>query len=88
MNCPRCEVPLNEIRRTGVVVDTCDKCHGMWLDRGELEKISSRLHELEQERDDDDGDDQEEHWPSRRRDSEDYGRRRKKRWRDMLEIFD
>lgn len=88
MKCPRCEVPLNEITKTGVLVDVCDKCRGMWLDRGELEKISSRLHELEREWDDDDGYEREKHWSSRGRDSEDYRPRRKKSWRDMFEIFD
>jgi len=43
MNCPRCETAvLREGERDGVVVDVCPACRGVWLDRGELEKIISR----------------------------------------------
>lgn len=44
MRCPRCEnATLVEIDREGVVVDRCDRCRGLWLDRGELEKLTQRL---------------------------------------------
>jgi Zn-finger nucleic acid-binding protein len=51
MNCPRCEtVVLNERDRSDVVVDVCPECRGVWLDRGELEKLISRAQrELEEE---------------------------------------
>ena len=39
MNCPVCEVPLNMTERVGVEIDYCPKCRGIWLDRGELDKI-------------------------------------------------
>jgi Zn-finger nucleic acid-binding protein len=40
MNCPRCERDtLIEIDRQGITIDRCDKCRGIWLDRGELEKL-------------------------------------------------
>jgi uncharacterized protein len=43
MQCPRCEnVVLDEIERSGVTVDRCASCRGMWLDRGELEKLIAR----------------------------------------------
>ena len=43
MRCPRCETAtLHERARNGVFVDTCPRCHGVWLDRGELEKILLR----------------------------------------------
>ncbi len=43
MLCPRCEKPtLEEKDRSGVTVDVCTQCRGVWLDRGELEKIVSR----------------------------------------------
>ena len=43
--CPRCQTPLREREReTGaqdvVVMDTCPACGGLWLDKGELEKLS------------------------------------------------
>ena len=52
MRCPRCEnVTLEEIDRSGVTVDRCASCRGIWLDRGELEKILSRATaELDQPR--------------------------------------
>jgi uncharacterized protein len=43
MRCPRCEnVVLEEIDRSGVTVDRCASCRGIWLDRGELEKLLAR----------------------------------------------
>ena len=40
MLCPRCETPaLDERERDGVTVDVCRSCRGVWLDRGELEKL-------------------------------------------------
>lgn len=44
MNCPRCErATLDERERSGVTIDACPECRGIWLDRGELEKILSRV---------------------------------------------
>lgn len=42
MNCPVCNVPLNMMDRQGVEIDYCAKCRGVWLDRGELDKIIER----------------------------------------------
>ena len=43
MNCPRCESStLLEIDRDGITVDRCKSCRGIWLDRGELEKLIAR----------------------------------------------
>lgn len=43
MRCPRCEeIVLDEIDRNGVTIDRCSGCRGIWLDRGELEKIIAR----------------------------------------------
>ncbi len=43
MNCPRCQgAALEEHQRDGVVVDVCHACRGLWLDRGELEKLIAR----------------------------------------------
>ena len=39
MRCPNCNVALTMADRQGVEVDYCPQCHGVWLDRGELEKI-------------------------------------------------
>ncbi len=43
MNCPRCETAtLDEREREGVTIDVCKGCRGLWLDRGELEKLIAR----------------------------------------------
>ena len=40
MNCPVCsETSLVISERQGVEIDYCPKCRGIWLDRGELDKI-------------------------------------------------
>ena len=39
MECPVCGDKLRPIERYGVEVDICPGCKGVWLDRGELEKV-------------------------------------------------
>jgi Zn-finger nucleic acid-binding protein len=39
MDCPVCGERLKEIDRSGVMVDICPSCKGIWLDRGEIDKI-------------------------------------------------
>lgn len=49
MNCPACEdVRMKEMERDGVIIDICPSCKGVWLDRGELEKITERLRKIRQ----------------------------------------
>ena len=42
MPCPACKVPLVMSDRQGVEIDYCPQCRGVWLDRGELDKIIER----------------------------------------------
>jgi len=43
MKCPVClEVNLAMMERQGIEVDYCPQCRGVWLDRGELDKIIER----------------------------------------------
>ncbi len=43
MQCPACtEVTLVMTDRQGIEVDYCPHCRGIWLDRGELDKIIER----------------------------------------------
>ena len=43
MKCPVCkEVDLVMADRQGVEIDYCPTCRGVWLDRGELDKIIER----------------------------------------------
>uniref|UniRef100_UPI0019531611 zf-TFIIB domain-containing protein n=1 Tax=Streptococcus pneumoniae TaxID=1313 RepID=UPI0019531611 len=40
--CPTCKVDLVMSERQGIEIDYCPKCRGVWLDRGELDKIIER----------------------------------------------
>lgn len=45
MKCPNCEETLVMTERQGVEIDYCPKCRGVWLDKGELDKIIDRSQE-------------------------------------------
>jgi Zn-finger nucleic acid-binding protein len=43
MKCPTCtDTPLVMAERQGVEIDYCPACRGIWLDRGELDKLLDR----------------------------------------------
>ena len=45
MKCPACitaELEMTMTDRQGLEIDYCPNCRGMWLDRGELDKIIER----------------------------------------------
>jgi Zn-finger nucleic acid-binding protein len=42
MKCPNCTAELKVSDRQGVEIDYCPGCRGVWLDRGELDKIIER----------------------------------------------
>jgi len=43
MKCPVCTgIDLKMTERQGVEIDYCPECRGVWLDRGELDKIIER----------------------------------------------
>lgn len=44
-DCPRCGTVLTMAERAGVEIDYCPQCRGVWLDRGELDKILDRAQE-------------------------------------------
>jgi len=86
MQCPHCHVPLSMSSREGIEIDYCPQCRGVWLDRGELDKIIERsiqdtpapqsTSRNERNRDHDDDDDYKRRKPYKRR----------KSW--IAEIFD
>ncbi|WP_233607710.1 zf-TFIIB domain-containing protein, partial [Micromonospora chalcea] len=39
MTCPKCRGEMRQYERSGVVIDQCGECRGIFLDRGELEKL-------------------------------------------------
>ena len=42
MKCPNCNETLVMADRQGIEIDYCPNCRGVWLDRGELDKIIDR----------------------------------------------
>ncbi len=42
MKCPIDNVDLQMTERSGIEIDYCPTCRGVWLDRGELDKIIER----------------------------------------------
>ncbi len=42
MLCPACKIELKMADRQGIEIDYCPQCRGVWLDRGELDKIIER----------------------------------------------
>lgn len=46
MRCPNDGSRLVELDRSGVLVDACPECRGVWLDRGELDKILVRERQM------------------------------------------
>lgn len=41
MRCPRCNVEMRKVTRMGVTIDVCDRCGGMWLDKGEMDSLNN-----------------------------------------------
>ena len=55
MKCPIDQTELLMTERQGVEIDYCPKCRGVWLDRGELDKLIERAdrYDARYDRDDD-----------------------------------
>lgn len=47
MQCPTDGTTLVMSERSGIEIDYCPSCRGVWLDRGELDKIIERSAQLE-----------------------------------------
>jgi Zn-finger nucleic acid-binding protein len=39
LTCPKCEAKMRTYERSGITVDQCTACRGIFLDRGELEHL-------------------------------------------------
>ena len=46
MVCPVCGSIMTTVKRYDVEIDICDNCHGVWLDRGELNKIINEVSDI------------------------------------------
>lgn len=42
MKCPKCGMDLKEIEFGDVKLDKCFNCEGLWLDKGELERLQAK----------------------------------------------
>lgn len=42
--CPKCQELMRPYERNGVTVDQCTGCRGLFLDRGELERLVNAEH--------------------------------------------
>lgn len=38
--CPKCQGAMRSYERSGVTIDQCSDCRGVFLDRGELERLA------------------------------------------------
>ncbi len=70
--CPKCHGQMRTYERNGVLVDQCEECRGIFLDRGELERLldgesGSRPHDHGRDHD-------EHHWDDEHDDR--HGKRR------------
>lgn len=81
MKCPRCDLVLAIADRQGIEIDYCPQCRGVWLDRGELDKIVERSLSRSFHDHDDDWDEHAKHTDG------DYYRHRKRK-SFLGELFD
>ena len=79
MKCPVDDATLLMSERSGVEIDYCPECRGVWLDRGELDKLIERA----DDRDDDRDRDRDHH-----RDERSYAPPRKKKKGFLSEMFE
>ena len=42
LKCPSCGATLVKIERDEIIIDKCPECLGIWLDKGELDKLTSK----------------------------------------------
>lgn len=82
MRCPVCNVELKMAERQGIEIDYCPQCRGVWLDRGELDKMIERSASISLRRDDEGHSNE-----HREYDKEDYYKK-KKRKSFLSDIFD
>ena len=91
MICPRCNTHLQISNTHDIEIDYCPNCRGVWLDKGELEKIIERSsqysspyseHNSHYERHDEHYDDKHHHG------QQEYGHHSKRRKGFLSDLFD
>lgn len=90
MNCPVCNVALTMTERQGVEIDYCPRCRGVWLDRGELDKIIERSATSETYYEDREHHENRGHYEERGhyKQHDDYKYKKKKKESFLGELFD
>ncbi|MCO5315716.1 MAG: zf-TFIIB domain-containing protein [Solirubrobacterales bacterium] len=94
LSCPKCGSSMRSYERNQVVVDQCSGCGGLFLDRGELERLveaESSFYESRQPRSDqprsDDRDRDERRHDDRHHHDDRHRKPKKKSKRSFLEDF-
>jgi uncharacterized protein len=83
LRCPNCSTEMMLSNKNGVEIDHCPRCRGVWLDRGELEKITSMQNRY------DDDHYQKYHYGKDYDDDDDYYHRRKHKKKSFFgDMFD
>jgi Zn-finger nucleic acid-binding protein len=86
MKCPSCNEVLLISDKNGIEIDYCPSCRGIWLDRGELDKIIDRSADHYSRKENDDRD-VKQYGYGQNRDS-DYNRKHYKKKSFLGELFD
>ena len=87
--CPSCrDVPLQMSERQGIEVEYCPACRGVWLDRGELDKIIERATQQQGRSTQYPNQQYDRSYPAYQQRHHDDYRRKKKRDSFLEELFD
>lgn len=88
--CPNDNSSMTTVERAGVQFDMCPACRGVWLDRGELEKLMEAERSVGARESDSrpHRDDRSSHHRDERGDRDHYGKDRHRRHGSIFDIFD
>jgi Zn-finger nucleic acid-binding protein len=81
LTCPKCQGTMRSYERNGVTIDQCSECRGIFLDRGELERLvdaESAWSSERAERSAPPGPPREQHYSDSHQQSSGYPRKKKK----------
>ena len=81
LTCPKCESPMRNYERSGIVIDQCTGCRGVFLDRGELERLVDAEGAYYED------DSKQERQPERQHDEHRGAQPKKKKKREFLSDF-
>lgn len=90
--CPNCNTGMTQIQRSEIEIDICPQCRGVWLDRGELEKLLQPVRQYASEERQYESP-QKNGYDGHHRDRHEYGHGKsghykKSGWQNILDVFD